>query len=665
MGKEDPVASTELVGSPLGSPRVPPSNGDARGEVSVLEVILKERYVIERELGRGGVGVVYLAHDEMMHSRPVVVKVLLAESDQNPYFKAKFYEEIESLCLLNHPGIVDVLDKGEMPDGQPFFVMEFIEGVKLRLIMEPEGMDLSRVANIMRQLGKALNAAHDKNIWHRDLKPENIMLQFLGEGEEHVKLIDFGIATIGRTEQPIRKPSTQIVGTIPYMAPEQLQGKPVAASDIYALGVIAYEMLTGHLPFVPPSPFQLLDLQRAGVKKKPRESRPDLPEAAQAVILKALSFNAEDRYSKPREFAESLGQTLSAPLSAFVKDVASDEIPLESGDGAVPLGSPFYVTRPVDKELYSAIAHHDSIVLLKGARQMGKTSLLARGLQRTRESETKVVLTDCQKLNSVQLESVDKLLLAFAGLIADQLDVEVTPEECWNERRGPSTNFERYLRREVLNKITVPIVWGLDEVDRLSAYPYASEVFGLFRSWHNERQLDPSGPWQRLTLVIVYATEAHLLITDQNQSPFNVGTRLKLEDFSLDQVAELNRLCGSKLANNEQLERYFRLVGGHPYLVRRGLYEMATHRKDLSAFEAEADRDEGPYGDHLRRIALLLNQNSVLREAVRAVLAGNPCPSADSFYKLRSAGVISGESSQEAKLRCNLYIDYLNQHLVN
>jgi serine/threonine protein kinase len=661
MRKEDPNASTELVGSPI----VSPSSGGALTEDPETPVKLNGRYEIETELGHGGVGVVYLAHDKQMHSRPVVVKVLLEKTNQDPYFKKKFYEEIEALCRLSHPGIVDVLDKGEMPNGQPFFVMEFIEGVKLRLVMNAEGMDLGRVANIIRQVGKALSAAHEKNIWHRDLKPENIMLQFLGEGEEHVKLIDFGIATIGRTEQPIKKPSTQIVGTVPYMAPEQLQGQPTAASDIYALGVIAYEMLTGHLPFVPPSPFELLELQRAGVQKKPREHRPDLPETAQAVILKALSFNAEDRYSKARDFGESLGQTLNAPPNAIGKDVASDDILLESGDGAVPLGSPFYVTRPVDQALYSAIAHHDSIVLLKGARQMGKTSLLARGLQRTRESETKVVLTDCQKLNAVQLESVDKLLLAFAGLIADQLDVEVTPEECWNERRGPSTNFERYLRREVLNKITVPVVWGLDEVDRLSAYPYASEVFGLFRSWHNERQLDPSGPWQRLTLVIVYATEAHLLITDQNQSPFNVGTRLKLEDFSLDQVAELNRLCGSKLANEGELERYFRLVGGHPYLVRRGLYEMATHRKDLSAFEAEADRDEGPYGDHLRRIALLLNQNSVLREAVRAVLAGNPCPSPDSFYKLRSAGVLSGESSQEAKLRCNLYIDYLSQHLVN
>ncbi|PYT02200.1 MAG: hypothetical protein DMF60_22040, partial [Acidobacteria bacterium] len=566
--------------------------------VAEAVVKLNGRYSVESELGRGGIGVVYLAHDEQMHSRPVVIKVLLEKTNKEPYFKKKFHDEIEALCRLNHPGIVDVLDQGEMPDGQPFFVMEFIEGVKLRSVMKPEDgpqecMDLARVANIVGQAGKALNWAHLKLINHRDLKPENIMLQLLGEGEEHVKLIDFGIATIAAIGEPIRNPSTKIVGTIPYMAPEQLEGRPCAESDIYAMGVIAYEMLTGQLPFNPASPYQLLNLQRAGVKIKPIELRPELPVAAQAVILKALSFNAEDRYSRATEFSENLGQALSvAPVSVPTQDPSDDTILLESGDGAVPLDSPFYIARTVDQSLYSAILRHDSIVLLKGARQMGKTSLLARGLQRTRESAARVVLTDCQKLNEVQLESADSLLQALAGLIADQLDVEVLPEDFWNPRRGPS---------EVLEKISVPIVWALDEVDRLLSHAYASEVFGLFRSWHNERQLDPAGPWQRLTVVIVYATEAHMLITDQNQSPFNVGTRLVIEDFTLAQVAELDRLYGAPVATEENLEenleRYFRLVGGHPYLVRRGLYEMATHRKDLSVFEAEAERDGGPYGD--------------------------------------------------------------------
>src|SRR4029434_1802258 len=114
-------------------------------------------------------------------------------------------------------------------------------------------------------------------------------------------------------------------------------------------------------------------------------------------------------------------------------------------------------------------------------------------------------------------------------------------EQVWNPHLGPSSNFERYLRREALAEAAPPLVWGLDEVDRLSTCDFGSGVFGLFRSWHNKRALDPQGPWQQLTLAIAYATEAHLFITDLNQSPFNVGTRLALEDFNFEQVAELNR----------------------------------------------------------------------------------------------------------------------------
>jgi len=648
------------------SPPARANEGEKSKKDPLIGLTLKERYTIETELGRGGIGVVYLAHDVRLHSRPVVIKILLEESNRNAYFKEKFYTEVEALCLLNHPGIVDVLDKGEMPNGEPYFVMEFIEGVKLRSVMRPEGMDLMRVGNIMSQVGKALSAAHDKHICHRDLKPENIMLQLLGEGEEHVKLIDFGIATVAAPGQLLNDPSTQIVGTPPYMSPEQLEGKPTAASDVYALGVIAYEMLTGQLPFNPPSLYHLPDLQRAGVKRQPIEIRPNLPEAAQATVLKALSYKQEDRYARAKEFGEDLARDLStAPVSPANRDAPGDMALLESGDGAVPLGSPFYIARQVDQDFYSAIARYDSIILLKGARQMGKTSLLARGLQQARESNAKVVLTDFQKLNAVQLESVDNFLQSLAELIAYQLDLDVLPEDVWNPRRGPSINFERYIRREVLGKMEVSLVWGLDEVDRLSAYPYASEVFGLFRSWHNERQLDPAGPWQRLTLVIVYATEAHMLITDQNQSPFNVGTRLMLEDFTLEQAAELNRLYGTPILGETGLKRYFDLVGGHPYLVRRGLYEMAAQRESLSAFEAVADRDSGPYGDHLRRIMNLLRQNPILCNAMREVLQGRPCPSSESFYHLRSAGLLTGDSSREAKLRCQLYVNYLQQHLLN
>ncbi|MBA3320401.1 MAG: AAA-like domain-containing protein [Pyrinomonadaceae bacterium] len=325
---------------------------------------------------------------------------------------------------------------------------------------------------------------------------------------------------------------------------------------------------------------------------------------------------------------------------------------LKEPGGAVPLDSKLYVVRPTDDEFLHAIKRRDSIVLVKGARQMGKTSLLARGIQHAREAGTKVVITDFQTLNAQHLASIDALFQTLAGLICDQLDLDVTPEDEWNPKRGASINFARYMRRHVLGSLQTPLVWAMDEVDRLFACDFGSEVFGLFRSWHNERSLDPASPWERLTLAIVYATEAHLFITDQNQSPFNVGTRLELSDFSFDQVSELNA-------------RFVRLVGGHPYLVHRGLYNMKTHGLTLAEFENLADRDEGPFGDHLRRILVLLARDPALTEVVREVLRGRPSgPTTESFYRLRSAGVMAGDSAREAKPRCQLYANYLERHLL-
>jgi hypothetical protein len=199
-------------------------------------------------------------------------------------------------------------------------------------------------------------------------------------------------------------------------------------------------------------------------------------------------------------------------------------------------------------------------------------------------------------------------------------------------------------------------------VDQLFACAYGSEIFGLFRSWHNERALDPSSPWFRFTLAMAYATEARLFITDLNKSPFNVGTRLTLEDFTPAQVADLNHRHGSPL-NEEEEARFYDLVGGHPSLVRRGLYELAANNSGLAALERQADQDEGVFGDHLRRMLAALSRDPELCEAVRAVLAGRPCPSAESFYRLRTAGVLAGDSAEDARPRCQLYAEYLKKRL--
>ncbi len=382
-----------------------------------------------------------------------------------------------------------------------------------------------------------------------------------------------------------------------------------------------------------------------------------------AETLKHLPEPEPAAESQPAQ--TSVAPAALAPSTPAAKAASPPSRPaaLESVGGAVPLDSEFYVTRPADADVRNGIDHHDSIILIKGARQMGKTSLLARALQHARERGHKGISTDLQKFNAENFRTVERLYRSMAESIADQLELQADPAASWDPRRGPNANLERFLRREVLGCIQTPLFWGMDEVDRLFVTPFGNEVFGLIRSWHNERALDPSGPWSKLTIAIAYATEAHLFITDINQSPFNVGTRLVLEDFSPMQVAELNRRYHNPIKSEEEMNRFFRLVGGHPYLVRRGLHELATRKISFDSFEQQAARDEAFYGDHLRRILVLLARDTELTRVMRGVLNGEPCPNPESFDRLRSAGLVTGHIPEEARPRCRLYAAYLRRHL--
>src|SRR5581483_8578778 len=279
-------------------------------------VLLQERYLIEKELGRGGIGVVFLARDQKLHGSPVVIKVLLEtirDSEHKQWFEKHIGQEFEAMARIDHPGVVRALDKGELPDGRTWLVMQYVAGTSLSALLKPQGMELKRVAHLIRQMGQALTAAHEQGVFHRDLKPDNIMIQQSGD-EEYVRIIDFGIATVHekRTADPTFIKTTQIAGTVDYMAPEQFEGRPEASSDIYALGVIAYEMVTGRRPFNFETPYQLREMQRAGVKVNPCDLRPSLPVAAQAVILKALAYAKQDRYACAKDFGDALAQALTA-----------------------------------------------------------------------------------------------------------------------------------------------------------------------------------------------------------------------------------------------------------------------------------------------------------------------------------------------------------------
>jgi serine/threonine protein kinase len=315
--RDDPTKPANDATTPIEkvSTKVTPAQFEATISAAPL---FNDRYLIEKELGRGGIGITYLARDNQLYNMPVVIKVLIEKPGNKEWVKRKFIQESEALTRISHPGVVKVLNRGEFDGGKPFFVMEFVEGRPLRSAIIEQGMDFEYAAHILQELGNALHAAHEKKIIHRDLKPENIMLQTLSGSEEAVKIIDFGIAKIADSQAGNTTDSNVIAGSLHYMAPEQLLSQTIStATDIYALAIIAYEMLTGRKPFnvdakhVLAAMQQLLHMQRNGIDIKPKQLRPSLPEATQEILLKALVYEPQERPQDARKFCEDLAHSLT------------------------------------------------------------------------------------------------------------------------------------------------------------------------------------------------------------------------------------------------------------------------------------------------------------------------------------------------------------------
>jgi TolB-like protein/tRNA A-37 threonylcarbamoyl transferase component Bud32/tetratricopeptide (TPR) repeat protein len=274
---------------------------------STIQESLKGRYQLVRELGRGGFGVSYLATDTEVASRKVVVKVLQKRRSEDAWSLKKFKGEMQALARIDHPGVVAVVDFGHLDDERPFLVMQYVAGKSLRSLIRQGSMPLPRVANIVRQAARALTAAHEVGVCHRDLKPENIMVQTIS-GEDQVKLIDFGIASV--TDSDAEPTPTKVAGTGLYMAPEQFWGESSPASDIYQLGVVAYELATGKPPFQKSASEGLLQQKRTPLKAPPGGIRPDLPRAAQNAILRALSPDPKERFRRARDFGDALAAAI-------------------------------------------------------------------------------------------------------------------------------------------------------------------------------------------------------------------------------------------------------------------------------------------------------------------------------------------------------------------
>jgi serine/threonine-protein kinase len=281
----------------------------------VGQPILGGKYRILSIIGEGGMGKVYLAEQKLgTATRKVAIKTLQPDLAGDPQIIARFHRETQTVIELEHPNTIKFYDFGELDEGgkKLFVVMEFIQGESLAHVLARGAIDVQRTERIMAQICGSLQEAHDRGIIHRDLKPENIYLTQKGARGDFVKVLDFGIAKrdeAGSAEEAKLTRQGMVLGTPPYMSPEQFTGQTLdARSDIYALGVMAYEMLTGVLPFTAQTPWEWatkhLTAEPTPIERQPTGAH--VPPRHRAAIMRALRKNRDERQKSVTEFLQEL-----------------------------------------------------------------------------------------------------------------------------------------------------------------------------------------------------------------------------------------------------------------------------------------------------------------------------------------------------------------------
>ena len=322
---------------------------------SLIGTTLAGKYRIEARLNEGGMGTVYRATHVLME-KTVAIKVLRPSLAADEKIVARFSREARAASRISHPNALTVTDFGEDENGIVFLVMEFLSGRTLKQLIRDEGpLPLTRVVEIVRQVGDALNAAHAQGVVHRDLKSDNIMLVDTMAGD-HAKVLDFGIAKInepeGTRDTELTAPNL-VIGTPQYMSPEQCsQNSEIdARSDIYSLGVILYEMLVGHVPFTADSPTMVMMKHLQEPVPSVLEERSDLPASIGRVIARAMAKLPVNRYQTIAELVEDLtiasGTAQFAPVPAAAPPVSAPVTDADEVTVVRPREEPLPPAQPV------------------------------------------------------------------------------------------------------------------------------------------------------------------------------------------------------------------------------------------------------------------------------------------------------------------------------
>ncbi|MEM6255673.1 MAG: AAA-like domain-containing protein [Cyanobacteria bacterium P01_D01_bin.156] len=332
---------------------------------------------------------------------------------------------------------------------------------------------------------------------------------------------------------------------------------------------------------------------------------------------------------------------------------------LELPEGTMDTASDFYIERHCDQIALNVIQQQGVTMTIKGPRQMGKSSLLNRIMEAAVAAGKQVAFLDFQLFDRAALQDADEFYQQFCFWLTDELDMDDEVEAYWKKNLGNPQRCTRYVGRHILKNLEQPLVLAMDEVERIFDTPFRNDFFSMLRSWHNQRATKKI--WKRLDLTFVTSTEPYQLIADLNQSPFNVGENLRLQDFDAQQVHQLNECHGSPLSAVEE-QRLMQLVNGHPYLVRKALYLVASDRMTAKQLFSEAQEESGPFGDHLKYHLFRMYGNKELVKAFLRILKDQACDDEVIYFRLHGAGLVLRDG-QSVFPRCQLYADYFEEHL--
>ncbi|MFG6103678.1 AAA-like domain-containing protein [Leptothoe sp. EHU-05/26/07-4] len=337
-------------------------------------------------------------------------------------------------------------------------------------------------------------------------------------------------------------------------------------------------------------------------------------------------------------------------------------ITLEEPEGLVPLDSPFYIERlPIETDCYETVVRPGSLIRIKAPRQLGKTSLLVRSMAHARAHGFETVRLSFQTSDNETLNDLDEFLQWFCCSVTEELDLEDRLTDYWKGARGIVRRCQRYFERYLLKELEQPLVLGLDEVDQVFEHPeIATDFFGMLRVWHEEGKTNPI--WRKLNLVIVHSKEVYVPLSI-NRSPFNVGLPLELRQLNADEIETLIARHQLSLSAHQK-QQLVELVGGHPYLMRAALYQLARGRMSLTQLMEEAPTEGGLYSDHLRRHLLNLEADSALLRAFKQVIPSYQPVQIGSTeaFKLHSMGLVKYDGNAVVPL-CGLYRQYFQSRL--